>query len=42
MEKWQEEIKELRALDTANEETDALLQNAICLIQNIHGGSESL
>ncbi|KAG6415504.1 hypothetical protein SASPL_122916 [Salvia splendens] len=41
MEKWQEEIKELRALDTANEETDALLQNAIYLIQNIHGGSES-
>ncbi|KAG6418015.1 hypothetical protein SASPL_120213 [Salvia splendens] len=41
MEKWQEEIKELRALDTANEETDALLQNAIYLIHNIHGGSES-
>ncbi|XP_057782865.1 uncharacterized protein LOC131000800 [Salvia miltiorrhiza] len=41
IEKWQEEIKELRALDTANEETDALLQNAICLIRNIHGGSDS-
>ncbi|KAL1558710.1 hypothetical protein AAHA92_09142 [Salvia divinorum] len=39
MEKWKEEIKELRALDTANEETDALLQNATYLIQNIHGGS---
>ncbi|PIM97543.1 hypothetical protein CDL12_29986 [Handroanthus impetiginosus] len=39
MEKWQEEIKELRLLDTANEEIDALLQNAKYLLQNIHGGS---
>ncbi|CAJ2628809.1 hypothetical protein L195_g039524 [Trifolium pratense] len=28
VEKWQEEIKELRALDASNEEANALLQNA--------------
>lgn len=39
VEKWQEEMKELRLLDSANEETDALLQNAIYLLQNIHGSS---
>ncbi|KAK6132038.1 hypothetical protein DH2020_034219 [Rehmannia glutinosa] len=39
MEKWQEEIKELRTLDAANEDIDALLQNAKYLLQNIHGGS---
>ncbi|KAG8366660.1 hypothetical protein BUALT_Bualt17G0102700 [Buddleja alternifolia] len=39
MEKWQEEIKKLRSLDAANEETDALLHNAKYLFQNIHGGS---
>ncbi|KAH6814994.1 knotted 1-binding protein [Perilla frutescens var. frutescens] len=38
IEKWQEEIKELRLLDTANEEIDALLHNAKYLLQNIHGG----
>ncbi|XP_016502082.2 uncharacterized protein LOC107820310 [Nicotiana tabacum] len=39
MEKWQEEIKELRSLDTANEEADALLLNAKYLLQNVHGES---
>ncbi|KAL0463538.1 UNVERIFIED_CONTAM: hypothetical protein Slati_0241400 [Sesamum latifolium] len=39
MEKWQEEIKELRLLDAANEEIDALLNNAKYLLENIHGGS---
>ncbi|XP_070033964.1 uncharacterized protein LOC107760011 isoform X3 [Nicotiana tabacum] len=39
MEKWQEEIKELRLLDTANEEADALLLNAKYLLQNVHGES---
>ncbi|KAL8035080.1 hypothetical protein ABFX02_12G074100 [Erythranthe guttata] len=29
MKKWQDEIKELRLLDAANEEIDALLHNAI-------------
>lgn len=38
MERWQDEIKELRMLDVANEEADALLQNAKYLLQNIHGG----
>ncbi|VFQ87220.1 unnamed protein product [Cuscuta campestris] len=36
MEKWQEEIKELRLLDASNEEADAVLQNAKYLIHNIH------
>ncbi|KAL7090923.1 hypothetical protein ACP275_12G072700 [Erythranthe tilingii] len=36
MEKWQDEIKELRLLDAANEEIDALLHNAKYLLQNIH------
>ncbi|GFP85387.1 hypothetical protein PHJA_000682400 [Phtheirospermum japonicum] len=36
--KWQEEIKELRSLDAANEDADALLQNAKYLLQNVHGG----
>ncbi|KAL0380803.1 UNVERIFIED_CONTAM: hypothetical protein Sangu_0144600 [Sesamum angustifolium] len=39
MEKWQEEIKELRLLDAANEEIDALLNNAKHLLESIHGGS---
>ncbi|XP_073037917.1 uncharacterized protein [Primulina eburnea] len=39
MEKWQEEIKELRLLDAANEETDALLHNAKFLLQSIPGGT---
>ncbi|KAL3654439.1 hypothetical protein CASFOL_004120 [Castilleja foliolosa] len=37
--KWQDEIKELRSLDAANEDADALLQNAKYLLQNVHGGS---
>lgn len=39
MEKWQDEIKELRLLDASNEETDALLHNAKFLLQNIPGGA---
>lgn len=39
MEKWQEEIKELRLLDASNEEADVLLQNARFLLQNVHGDS---
>ncbi|XP_059299782.1 uncharacterized protein LOC132599660 [Lycium barbarum] len=39
MEKWQEEIKEVRLLDTANEEADSLLLNAKTLLQNVHGES---
>ncbi|KAL9148816.1 hypothetical protein ABFS82_12G068100 [Erythranthe guttata] len=38
MEKWQDEIKELRLLDAANEEMNALLHNAKYLLQNIHAG----
>ncbi|XP_010452165.1 PREDICTED: uncharacterized protein LOC104734317 [Camelina sativa] len=34
VEKWQEEIKELRLLDASNEETTSLLHNARYLIQN--------
>ncbi|CAH2074380.1 unnamed protein product [Thlaspi arvense] len=34
VEKWQEEIKELRLLDASNEETASLLHNARYLIQN--------
>lgn len=34
MEKWQEEIKELRLLDASNEEASGILHNARCLIQN--------
>ncbi|KAF3536149.1 hypothetical protein F2Q69_00018305 [Brassica cretica] len=34
VEKWQEEIKELRLLDASNEETTSLLHNARFLIQN--------
>ncbi|QCE07188.1 hypothetical protein DEO72_LG9g2205 [Vigna unguiculata] len=33
--KWQEEIRELRALDASNEEADALLHNARYLLQPI-------
>ncbi|KAK4362074.1 hypothetical protein RND71_017315 [Anisodus tanguticus] len=39
MEKWQEEIKELRLLDTSNEEADALLLNAKYLLQNVRDES---
>ncbi|TYJ04930.1 hypothetical protein E1A91_A12G128400v1, partial [Gossypium mustelinum] len=34
MEKWQEEIKELRLMDASNEEATALLSNARFLLQN--------
>ncbi|XVF33032.1 hypothetical protein REPUB_Repub17cG0133300 [Reevesia pubescens] len=34
MEKWQEEIKELRLLDASNEEANAVLSNARFLLQN--------
>ncbi|KAL5068962.1 hypothetical protein RYX36_019849 [Vicia faba] len=33
VEKWQEEIKELRALDASNEEANTLLQNARYVLQ---------
>ncbi|KAK4374660.1 hypothetical protein RND71_005337 [Anisodus tanguticus] len=36
MVKWQEEIKEVRLLDTANEEAESLLLNAKTLLQNVH------
>ncbi|KMZ72956.1 hypothetical protein ZOSMA_156G00040 [Zostera marina] len=37
MEKWQEEIKELRVRDASNEETSSLLQNTRShLFQNCH------
>ncbi|XVF72878.1 hypothetical protein PTKIN_Ptkin12aG0155800 [Pterospermum kingtungense] len=34
MEKWQEEIKELRMVDASNEEASAMLSNARFLLQN--------
>ncbi|XP_052187944.1 uncharacterized protein LOC127798427 [Diospyros lotus] len=39
VEKWQEEIKELRMLDASNEDFNALLQNAGYLLQNVHTDS---
>ncbi|KAJ0051654.1 uncharacterized protein LOC116128757 [Pistacia vera] len=39
MEKWQEEIKELRLLDASNEEASAILHNARFLLQNPHTDS---
>lgn len=36
IEKWQDEIKELRLLDTSNEEANALLRNARYLLGNAH------
>lgn len=39
MEKWQEEMKELRLLDASNEEVNALLHNARYLLQNVHDDS---
>uniref|UniRef100_A0A5B6ZW86 Knotted 1-binding protein 36 n=1 Tax=Davidia involucrata TaxID=16924 RepID=A0A5B6ZW86_DAVIN len=39
MEKWQEEIKELKLLDASNEEVNSLLHNARCLLQNVHNDS---
>ncbi|KAL5709925.1 hypothetical protein ACHQM5_020549 [Ranunculus cassubicifolius] len=35
MEKWQDEIKDLRLLDSSNEEANVLLQNARYLLHNI-------
>ncbi|KAF9601688.1 hypothetical protein IFM89_021818 [Coptis chinensis] len=35
MEKWQDEIKELRMLDASNEESNTLLLNARLLLQNV-------
>ncbi|KAK9280935.1 hypothetical protein L1049_003826 [Liquidambar formosana] len=40
MEKWQEEIKDLRLLDASNEDVNALLQNARYLLQNVQIDSE--
>lgn len=36
MEKWQEEIKELRFIDGSNEEIYALLHNAQLVLHNVH------
>ncbi|CAK9142134.1 unnamed protein product [Ilex paraguariensis] len=36
MEKWQDDIKELRLLDASNEEINALLHNARFLLQHVH------
>lgn len=38
IEKWQEEIKELRMIDTTNEEMHARLNNVKCLLQTVHIG----
>ncbi|KAL6968738.1 hypothetical protein U1Q18_034531 [Sarracenia purpurea var. burkii] len=39
IEKWQEEIKELRMLDASNEDVNALLHSARYLLQNVHTDS---
>ncbi|KAL7192491.1 hypothetical protein ACSBR2_024343 [Camellia fascicularis] len=39
IEKWQEEIKELRMLDASNEDVNALLHSAQYLLQNVHTDS---
>ncbi|GMP32874.1 hypothetical protein CsSME_00006434 [Camellia sinensis var. sinensis] len=39
IEKWQEEIKELRMLDASNEDANALLHSAQYLLQNVHTDS---
>ncbi|XP_076885902.1 uncharacterized protein LOC143535567 [Bidens hawaiensis] len=39
MEKWQDEIKELRFLDASNEEIHAMLQNAQLVLHNVHNDS---
>ncbi|XP_044492534.1 uncharacterized protein LOC123216203 [Mangifera indica] len=39
MERWQEEIKELRLLDASNEEASAILHNARFLLRNPHSDS---
>ncbi|WOG94633.1 hypothetical protein DCAR_0313929 [Daucus carota subsp. sativus] len=35
-EKWEQEIRELRLLDAANEEANSLLHDARYLLQNVH------
>ncbi|PQQ09493.1 uncharacterized protein Pyn_04503 [Prunus yedoensis var. nudiflora] len=39
IEKWQEEIRELRMLDASNEEANALLHNARGLLHHAHADS---
>ncbi|KAI8017069.1 hypothetical protein LOK49_LG04G01640 [Camellia lanceoleosa] len=39
IEKWQEEIKELRMLDASNEDVNTLLHSAQYLLQNVHTDS---
>lgn len=39
MEKWHEEIKELRMLDASNEDINALLHNARHLLHNVQNDS---
>lgn len=36
IEKWQEEIKELRMIDATNEEMNVRLNNVKCLLQTVH------
>ncbi|KAK9692332.1 hypothetical protein RND81_09G257100 [Saponaria officinalis] len=36
MEKWQDDIKELRMIDSTNEELNARLNNVKCLLQTVH------
>uniref|UniRef100_A0A803KM80 Uncharacterized protein n=2 Tax=Chenopodium quinoa TaxID=63459 RepID=A0A803KM80_CHEQI len=38
IEKWQEEIKELRVIDATNEEMNDRLNNVKCLLQTVHIG----
>lgn len=38
IEKWQEEIKELKMIDTTNEEMNARLNNVKCLLQTVPVG----
>ncbi|KAL9267292.1 hypothetical protein AKJ16_DCAP26777 [Drosera capensis] len=40
IDKLQEEIKELRALDATNEEMNVRLENAKCLLQTVHGKAD--
>ncbi|CAK9177035.1 unnamed protein product [Ilex paraguariensis] len=39
MEKWQDDIKELRLLDASNEEFNALVHNARFLLQHVHSNT---
>ncbi|KNA11903.1 hypothetical protein SOVF_130750 [Spinacia oleracea] len=36
IEKWQEEVKELRMIDSTNEEMSDRLNNVKCLLQTVH------